>query len=264
MHMPYNFARTSVVKFGGAAMGLEAEGAFALEIRAAVSAGSPVVVVHGGGPEIDSALAEAGVGSERIDGLRVTDAATLAITERVLCGTLNKRLVRSLLAVGVPAVGLSGIDGGLLRARRLLHHAGDLGYVGEIVTVDVGPLRALLEGGFVPVVAPLALATGGEHALNVNADTAAGAIASAMGAATLLLVTNVSRVRANPENPASGMEMLSLDCARHFVRSSACAGSMKPKIQAAIAAVNAGVPRALIGNASISRMLGGDATTICA
>lgn len=245
-------------------MGPEAEAAFASEIRAALSGGSPVVVVHGGGPEIDVALAEAGVGSDRIDGLRVTDAATLAITERVLCGTLNKRLVRSLLAAGVPAVGLSGIDGGLLRARKLAHPAGDLGYVGEIVAVDVAPLRALVDGGFVPVIAPLALAAGGEHALNVNADTAAGAVASALGAATLLLVTNVSRVRANPDDPASGMETLSLHCARQFVRSTACVGSMKPKVQAAIAAVNAGVARALIGNASISQMLEGDATTICA
>lgn len=244
-------------------MGPQAEAAFAHQLRAA-AAEAPVVVVHGGGPEIDAALAESGVGAARIDGLRVTDAPTLGITERVLCGTLNKRLVRALLAAGLPAVGLSGIDGGMLRARKLQHAGGDLGFVGEIVAVDVAPLRALLQGGFVPVIAPLALALGGEHALNVNADTAASAIACAMGASRLVLLTNVARVRANPADTSSGMDTLSLDCARRFARSNACEGSMKPKIEAAIAAVNAGVERALIGNASLEKLLEGDATVICA
>lgn len=243
-------------------MGGDAEAAFAAQVCGLFAGGTPVVVVHGGGPEIDAALAEAGVTTARIEGQRVTDARTLEITERVLCGTLNKRLVRSCLVAGVAAVGLSGIDGGILKARRLTVASGDLGYVGDVAQVDPGPLFALLEAGYVPVVAPLALDASGGHALNVNADSSAGAIAAALHAPALLLVTNVPRVRAFADDAASGIDRLSVEQARRFAASPACAGSMKPKMEAAIRAVAGGVERAYIGNAPLASMLGGDATQI--
>ena len=262
MHMVHNIARPVVVKIGGNALDAAAERRIALEAAALQGDGHPLVVVHGGGPEIDAALEREAVKSVRVDGLRVTDPATLAVTERVLCGTLNKRLVRVFLSAGVQAVGLSGIDGAMLQAHAIDRNR--LGFVGRIDHVDPHPLLALLRAGIVPIVAPLAYepATGGT--LNVNADTSAAAIASALGARDLLLLTNVDRVRSDKSDASSGMELLDLSSARSFADSPNCEGSMKPKLQAAIDAVDAGVGRVLIGAASIKQMLEGDATVLCA
>ena len=198
MHMMHEYARTLVVKYGGGAMrgcgGGEVDPVLA-ELAMLRGAGSAVVLVHGGGPEIDSALAELGISTSRIDGLRVTDAATLRVTEAVLCASINKRIVRGALALGMPAVGLSGQDGGMLIAERAVGlHGEDLGYVGQIVSTDVRPLRALLDAGLLPVVAPLAVARSGDHAYNVNADLAAAALAGALRADVFVAITNVPRV----------------------------------------------------------------------
>lgn len=262
MHMVHNIARPIVVKIGGNALDAAAERRIALEAAALKAEGHPLVVVHGGGPEIDAALEREAVKSVRVDGLRVTDPATLAVTERVLCGTLNKRLVRVFLNAGVPAVGLSGIDGALLQAHAI--DRSRLGFVGRVGRVNPAPLLALLAAGLVPIVAPLAYdpATGGT--LNVNADTSAAAIASALNARDLLLVTNVDRVRSDAADASSGMALLDLASARRFAESAGCQGSMKPKLQAAIDAVGAGVERALIGGSTLKQMLEGDATVLCA
>ncbi len=153
------------------AAGMGAADPVLTEIASLREAGAAVVLVHGGGPEIDAALTQRGIVTKRIDGMRVTDAVTLEVTEAVLCGSVNKRLVRDALALGIPAVGLSGQDGNLLVAERTGGLRGeDLGYVGRIVATDASPLRALLDAGFVPVVAPLAISRDGAHAYNVNAD----------------------------------------------------------------------------------------------
>ncbi len=238
-------------------MGAAAEAGLALEVRALRQAGTPVVVVHGGGPEIDRALAGAGLTSTRVNGLRVTDGATLAVTEHVLNGTLNARLAHTFRENGVPAVGLSG-SSGILYARQL----SELGFVGEVESVDCSLLHALLADGTVPVLAPLARRTGDEQVLNVNADTAGGAVAAALGAEVFILKTNVERVRARPGDAASGIDRFDVDSALTFAGSAACEGNMRPKMQAAIAAVRAGVERAAIGCASIEQMLEGDATVV--
>ena len=261
MHMQYKFATPLVVKFGGSAMGGDGEAYFAREVAALQRAGRAVVVVHGGGPEIDRALAEAGLPMRRVEGQRVTDRATLEVTERVLCGTLNKRLVRALAVAGVRAVGISGMDGGLLQCGRMVLGGTDLGFVGQVERADPRVLQALLASGFAPVVAPVGMGADGEP-LNVNADGAAGAIAASLGASELLLLTNVARVWADAEDRRSGVERFSLGDAVAFAASEACGGSMKPKIAAAIAAVSAGVTRARIGSAPLAQLLGGDATTI--
>jgi acetylglutamate kinase len=221
----------------------------------------PLVLVHGGGPEIDAALAVRGITTERIDGLRVTDEATLATTEAVLCGTINKRLVRECSALGLKAVGISGQDGALLVARAVANRA--LGYVGEIVACNPGIIYALLDAGYVPIVAPLAISEDGTHALNVNADLAAAAIAGALKARAFIMVTNVPRVLRDPHDAASAIDRMSVDEARAFAQTPGCNGGMKPKIDAAIAATASGAAASYIGAAQPLRdILTGSATII--
>jgi acetylglutamate kinase len=264
-----NFASppsTMVVKFGGNAMAGPATKALLTEIAAYQVAGSKVVLVHGGGPEIDRELERRGIASERIEGQRVTSAEILAVTEAVLCGTLNKALVRACIAQGIPAVGISGQDGSLLIAEKLVldSHA-DLGYVGNVVRVQTELLHALLDQGFMPVIAPLAVAADGSTAYNVNGDTSAGAIAGALHADAFFLVTNVDRIRSNPDNPSSGIESMTLRNAQTFYQSEACRQSMKPKLAAAIHAVEAGTRAAYICTPrenTIASALSGESTAI--
>jgi acetylglutamate kinase len=238
------------------------------EIALLRAAGSAVVLVHGGGPEIDSALAHRGIETVRIGGMRVTDAATLELTEAVLCGNVNKRIVRDALMLGISAVGLSGQDGNMLVAERALGLAGeDLGYVGRIVATDVRLLHALLAAGFLPVVSPLAIAPDGAHAYNVNADLAAAAIAAALRADVFVAVTNVARVFRDPADSTSGIDRLTPDEAFVFAGSTACRSSMIPKLQAAASAVRDGASAAYICSAkpsAIAAAMRGDATVICA
>ena len=259
---------TLVVKYGGNALAAGAQADDPViddpvisDCAARVRAGDRVVLVHGGGPQIDAALAARGVATKRVEGLRVTDGPTLEITEAVLCGTVNKALVRALISAGVPAIGISGEDGGLLRASR----REELGFVGGIPSVDPAPLEALLAAGYTPVVAPLALDLASGSALNVNADESAGAIAGALHADAYIVVTNVARVRARPDDPATALAHLSREEARSYLSSGAFDGGMRPKIEGALEALERGVRRALVcgaGAGAITRALGGDATTI--
>ncbi|HEY5258902.1 MAG TPA: acetylglutamate kinase [Candidatus Baltobacteraceae bacterium] len=233
-----------VVKFGGNAMTDHAEAALLEGIATLWGAGVWVVLVHGGGPQIDAALAVAGLATTRIDGLRVTDDAALAVTESVLCASINKRLVRALLARGVRAAGISGQDGALLVCG--VEGEGKFGLVGAVAQVHPGILESLLAGGILPVVAPLGVARDGATAYNVNGDTAAGTIAAALRADALVFLTNVDRLRRDPDDPASGIDSLDLAAARAFCTTPACAGSMKPKMNAIVSALEGGVAQALI------------------
>jgi acetylglutamate kinase len=266
--MPHNYASTVVVKYGGGALSTCAAAADPIlaEIATLRAAGSAVVLVHGGGPEIDAALSDLAIATQRIDGMRVTDAATLEVTEAVLCGSINKRLVRDALTMGIPAIGLSGQDGNLLTAERASGLRGeDLGYVGRIVSTDPRPLRALLGDEYLPIVAPLAIASDGTHAYNVNADLAAAAIASALKADAFVAITNVARVFRDPTDPASGIDRLTSEEALEFAMSDACVSSMKPKVESAARAVLNGAAAAYICSVkpnAISSAFRGDATII--
>ncbi len=257
---------TILIKYGGNAMGAGGDQALLAELAELRAAGHAVILVHGGGPEIDEALTRRGVTSRRVDGLRITEAESLEIVEAVLCATANKRLVRACLQRGIPAVGISGEDGGLIRARRATSPSGeDLGFVGEITAVDPAPLQALLDAGFLPIVAPVAIAEDSAHAYNVNADTAAGAIAGALRADAYITLTNVERVLRDPADPTSAIQKLSIAEAGAFARSDGCESGMKPKILAAIEAVSTGVARAYICAAkpgAIAGALAGNATVI--
>lgn len=255
---PWPAGSTIVVKFGGNAMSIDAEDALFTEVALLRAAGVRVVLVHGGGPQIDAALAAKGIVTERIDGQRVTTAETLAITEAILCGTINKRLVEDLQAFGIPATGMSGQDGGMLTCDRRMPET--LGYVGTVRTVNPAAILAYLAANVVPVIAPLGVAADFSTAYNINADEAAGAIAAGIKADALILITNVDRVRRDENDPTSGIDQMTASEARAFAGSNSCLGSMKPKVRAAAHAVESGVRRSLITQISENQLSSG--TTI--
>ena len=236
------------------------------DVAARVAAGDRIVLVHGGGPQIDAALAERGIATVRAGGLRVTDAATLGVTESVLCGTVNKALVRALARRGVAAAGTSGQDGSTLVAREAPAEDGvALGFVGEIVRVETGLLRALLDAGLLPVVAPLALGPDAAFALNVNADDAAGAIAGALRADAYVVVTNVARVRRVVDDPSTGIARLTASEAHGFLEDRTFDGGMRPKMRGALDALARGARSAIVagsGPGALASALAGNGTTV--
>jgi acetylglutamate kinase len=224
-----------VVKVGGGAL----KGGALEDLPAILADGTPVLLVHGGGPQLTRMLDALGIESRFREGLRVTDEATLEVAEMVFAGGVNKGLVRGLNALGVPAAGISGTDGPTL----LVEPVADLGRVGEVVSIEPALILTLLGGGFVPVVAPLGL--GPEGAYNVNADSAAAALAVGLGAGHLFLLTDVDGLLRDGEAVASLDPAESED----FVRSGLAAGGMVPKLRAAAEAARGGVEaRVLNGN----------------
>ncbi len=236
------------------------------DIAARVRFGDRFVLVHGGGPQIDAALARNGIATARVQGLRVTDAATLAVTESVLCGTVNKALVRALARRGVAAAGISGQDAGTLVAGFAAPLSGvALGFVGEVRTVRTLLLEALLGAALVPVVAPLGITEDGLQALNVNADSSAGAIAGALQADAYIAVTNVERVRRVAGDPTTGIASLTISQAREYLADGTFAGGMRPKISSALDALARGARSAIIcgsGPGTLTRAVAGGGTTI--
>jgi acetylglutamate kinase len=221
---------TCVVKIGGSTL---ADAAGVLDGLADLwRAGGPLVVVHGGGPIIDAWLRRLGIAPRFVAGRRVTDAATLEVVRAVMGGVINSDLVAALVARGVPALGLNGLAAGLLHAQRA---APEHGLVGIAPYADDASLRALLAGGFVPVIAPLALGPEDE-CLNVNADDAATAIARALGADHLLFVSDVPGVL-----DAAGqiIPRLTAAQARDLLANGTITGGMIPKLQACLAALDA-------------------------
>jgi acetylglutamate kinase len=245
--------KTIVVKYGGHAMGDTALGAgFARDIVLLKQIGINPVVVHGGGPQIGQMLARLKIQSSFIDGLRVTDKATVEIVEMVLSGGINKEIVGLINAAGGIAIGLSGKDGGLITARKLtrttkdpdshIEMALDLGFVGEPVAVNTKVLDLLGSANIIPVVAPIGVCAQGET-YNINADTAAGAIAGALEAARLLMLTDTAGVLDRDKNV---MPEISVDAARAMIADGTIYGGMIPKIETCLAAVDAGVEAAVI------------------
>ncbi len=245
--------KTIVVKYGGHAMGddmLASE--FAHDIVLLKQVGINPVVVHGGGPQIGSMLERLAIESEFVDGLRVTDEPTMEVAEMVLSGLLNKRIVAGINAAGGRAVGVSGKDAGLIRARKLrrtkrdpdsnIEKILDLGYVGEPQTVDPQLLEALDAAGFIPVVAPIG-ADGEGQTYNINADTAAGAVAGAMRAERLLLLTDVEGVL---DKSGELIHEMTVEEARGCIEDGTFSGGMIPKIETCIQAIADGVKAAVI------------------
>lgn len=220
--------RTVVVKLGGSTLG--AHDTSLADVALLQRLGVRVTVVHGGGAGISAWLKRIGLEARFVRGLRVTDAPTLEVACMVLAGKINKELVSQLLALGAPAVGLSGADGGLLRARQ---RDPELGFVGEVTAVDPALLNALLSAGFLPVVAPLAVSDAGQL-LNVNADTAAGDVARGLGAERVVFLTDVPGVAG-----ADGRTLARLTAAEvhALIASGVIHGGMIPKVEACLHAL---------------------------
>ena len=200
-----------------------------------------IVIVHGGGKEADELQRKLGIETRKVEGLRVTDEATLAVTEMVFCGRVNKRIVASLVGAGVDAIGVSGVDLGLVRVEKMAHPAGDLGRVGHIVSVRSEALQSLVSQGMTPVIAPVSLGLDG-RIYNVNADHVAAAMAQALGAEALTFVTNVPGVLVDSQVVPS----LTAADAQALVADGMIFGGMIPKVRAALDAVARGVCEARI------------------
>ncbi len=235
--------KTFVIKYGGHAMvDRELATVFARDIVLIKQVGINPVVVHGGGPQIGDLLKRLDIPSSFIDGLRVTDAATMEVVEMVLSGSINKTIVAAINKAGGVAAGLSGKNAGLLRAKKLLSEKGDLGFVGDPDRVDPLILKALEAAGIVAVIAPVGFGVDGET-YNINADTAAGAIAAATKAARLLLLTDVPGVL---DKDGNLIPELTLDQVRALMADGVITGGMIPKLETCIDAVEAGVEAAVI------------------
>ena len=202
----------------------------------------PVVIVHGGGKEITALQTQLGIEARYVDGLRVTDAASLAVVEMALCGVINKRVVRTLLEAGVDAQGLSGVDRGLVRARKMPHSGVDMQFTGEIEAVNPAALRPLLDAGVTPVIAPVCVGQGTNY--NVNADHVAGALAAALGAARLVFLSNVPGVLADGVLVPNLTPVQTND----LITRGVITGGMIPKVRTALGALEAGVHEVVITN----------------
>ena len=235
--------KTVLVKYGGHAMGgSSAEDTFAGDIVLLKQVGINPIVVHGGGPQIGEMLKRLGIESRYIDGLRVTDAATMEVVEMVLAGTVNKQLVAAINSAGGCAVGLSGKDGGLIRARKLTRNGADLGFVGEPERIEGAVLATFRQSDIVPVIAPIGIGAAGET-YNINADTVAGAVAAAVKASRFLLLTDVPGVLDKEKRLISE---LSAAQARRLIADGTISGGMIPKVETCLGAVEGGVDAAVI------------------
>lgn len=247
--------RTIVIKYGGHAMVDEAlSEAFARDVVLLKHLGANPVIVHGGGPQIANLLERLGIQSEFRDGLRVTDDATMEAVEMVLSGPINKSIVRAINAAGGKAVGLSGSDGDLMRVTKAtrtkrdatseIEKVVDLGYVGEPDKIDISVVNALMESekGIIPVIAPVGVGDD-DRRYNVNADTAAGAVAAALQAKRLLLLTDVAGVL---DQQGSLIREIRRDQVEPLMQDGTITGGMIPKLETAAKAVNMGVGGAVI------------------
>lgn len=253
--MPYIqrfHGKTLVVKMGGNAMtDDELKRSFAHDIVLMKLVGMNPIVVHGGGPQIGDLLEKLEIPSRFVDGMRVTDARTMDVVEMVLGGLVNGEIVSLINTLGGRAVGLTGKDGQLIQARRMTlarqredgtTEQVDIGQVGEVARVNREPIDVLVQGNFIPVIAPIGVGANGES-YNINADLVAGAVAEALGAEKLLLLTNTAGVL-DPQGKV--IPEIRLDAVAQLVRDGVISGGMLPKIQCALDAVAAGVPRAHI------------------
>ena len=245
--------KTIVIKYGGNAMvDADLKLGFARDVVLMKLVGMNPVVVHGGGPQISELLRKIGKESRFVRGMRVTDRETMDVVEMVLGGLVNKEIVSLINSAGGRAVGLTGKDGGLIRARKLEIPSDDpllekteiidIGHVGEVASIDPGLVALLDEGRFIPVVAPIGVGADG-HTYNINADTVAGKLAITLAAEKLMLLTNTSGVLDRDGKLLTGLSGADI---KALVDDGTISGGMLPKVQCALDAIAGGVPRAHI------------------
>jgi len=249
------WGKTVVVKYGGAAMTddqLKRE--VMQDIVLMKYVGMKPVIVHGGGPEVTKAMQQMGKKVEFINGRRVTDRETMEITEMVLVGKLNREIVSNLSRHGGAAVGLSGKDGGLLQARKLLTDNVDLGFVGEVIEVRPEIINLLDRDQFIPVIAPIGTDSEG-NTYNINADDVAADVAVALKADKLVLLTDVPGILGDPQNRETLLSTLRVSEIEDMIRRGVITGGMQPKVRACERALNGGVRKTHIVDGRVSHAL---------
>lgn len=254
--LPYiqQFAgRTVVVKYGGAAMKDDRlKEAVMRDIVFLASVGIRIVVVHGGGPEINHWLGRLNIEPQFKDGLRVTDAPTMEVVEMVLVGRVNKEIVSNIARAGGRAVGLCGIDGGLVMARP--HDQEGIGFVGEVCSINEEVITPLLERGYIPVISSVAADSSGQS-YNINADTVAGEIAAALEAEKLILLTDTRGILEDYHDPSTLIPRLDIQGARQLIASGVVGGGMIPKVTCCVRSLAQGVKAAHILDGRIPHAL---------
>lgn len=263
--LPYiqRFAgHTFVIKYGGNAMGDERTAeTFARDIVILKTVGINPVVVHGGGPQIGAMLERLKIQSSFVDGLRVTDAPAVEIVEMVLSGSINKQIVTALNQAGGLAIGISGKDGNLIEAQQLrrtkkdpdsnIERVLDLGFVGEPTKINPEAIRNIIASGMIPVIAPIGMGANGET-YNINADTAAGAIAAALKATKLMMLTDVAGILTKDKQLISSIDATEIDA---LLADGTITGGMIPKVETCVNALNSGVKQAHILDGRIPHVL---------
>ncbi|NMC60522.1 MAG: acetylglutamate kinase [Candidatus Methanofastidiosa archaeon] len=243
-----------VVKYGGHAMkDEELKKAFAKDISLIKSLGASPVIVHGGGPEITSMLEKLNIKSEFYKGLRITEKDAVKVVEMVLHGSVNRELVSLINKEGEHAVGLSGRDGGMVKADKKIVDGVDLGFVGDICSVNTWLLWSLIDDGYIPVISPIG--EGEDGGYNVNADEFAYSIAAAMGAEKLLLITDVDGIFVDSNDPSTRVPLLTESDANSMIETGKISGGMIPKVLSSISALKDGVGEVHIINGKVKHII---------
>ncbi len=239
------YGKVVVIKYGGNAMiSTELFDAVMEDIILLHLVGIRVVLVHGGGPEINDMLKKIGKESRFVKGLRYTDEETMDIVQGVLCGKVNKDLVATIIRKGGRAIGLCGIDGSLIEARRMKRDDGeDYGLVGDITAINPAVVEKALEDNLIPVVATVAIGIDGDTSYNINADTAASQLAIALGAEKLIILTDTRGVLRNPKDDTTLIHVIKKDEIQSLLNDGVISGGMIPKIECCADAINGGVKR---------------------
>ncbi|MEA4961757.1 acetylglutamate kinase [Lutispora sp.] len=254
-YMQQHKGKTVVVKYGGNAMlNQSLKEAVINDLVLMKCIGINLVVVHGGGPEINNLLKRINKESKFINGLRYTDKETMDIVQMVLAGKINKDLTAMIYKKGGKAIGLCGIDGNMLQAKKL-EADDDLGLVGEISKVDTDIINSSINGGYIPVISSIALGDDKETVYNINADTAASSIASSLNAEKLILLTDVPGILTDPSDPSTLISQLDLNGIYQLTSGGLLTGGMIPKVKCCSDAIKTGVKRAHIIDGRVQHSL---------
>lgn len=243
------YNRIVVVKYGGNAMqSEELKKSVMGDVVLLAQIGVKIVLVHGGGPEINDALAKMNIGTKFINGMRQTDKATAEVVQMVLAGKINKNLVNLIEASGGKALGLCGVDGHMIEAEKASE---ELGYVGEIVAIDTKPILDTLGKGYIPVIASLGYDNADGSIYNINADMVAARIAGELRACSLISMTDIKGILAHPANPDSLIPEINVSYAPQLIKEGIITGGMIPKVNSCIEAIRRGVGRVFIIDGTI-------------
>lgn len=236
--------KTFVIKYGGSIMdNEEAKEAFVEDLTLMTSVGIKVVIVHGGGPEINKWITKTGTQNKFINGLRVTDSATMEIVEMVLSGNVNKRLSSSLSIRGLNAIGISGKDSNLIEAKKKFvyedSHKLDIGFVGEVVNVNTGILLNLLKSNYIPIISPIGSDKEG-NSYNINADYAAAFISGVLKAEKLLIMTDIDGIYTDINDPSTLLSSITVEETKEYIDAGIIYDGMIPKLECCVTAINKG------------------------